>query len=166
MKETALPVPGSHDSNSPQQASRPGSTADPGERDRGRRILVVSTVEHAGDTLGQYTNPEDTIKIVVPAVRQSFLDWLANDQEAFAHAEEVAAETAAALPGHAVGSTAGEADVALAIRDALATFAADEIIVAVRNEGDAGIVEAMATKDAPHKSVEGVPVRFIMVAEA
>ena len=115
---------------------------------------------------GQYTNPDDTIKIVVPAVRQGFLDWLANDQEAFVHAEEVAAETAAALPGHAVGSSAGEADVALAIRDALATFAADEIIVAVRNDDDAGIVESMATKNAPHRSVEGVPVRCVVVSQA
>jgi len=170
MKETPMPVPSPLDAHGLQQgASSPGSIADladpEGGRGPGRRILVVSTVEHAGDTLGQYTNPEDTIMIVVPAVRQSFLDWLANDQKAFAHAEEVAAETAATLPGHAVDSSAGEADVALAIRDALATFAADEIIVAIRNEDDEGIVEAMATKNAPHRSVEGVPVRFITVGE-
>ncbi|WP_411277693.1 hypothetical protein [Gaiella sp.] len=147
MNETAIPAP-------------------EGARDSSRRILVLSTVENAGDKLGQHTGPDDTIKVVVPAVRQGFLDWLANDQEAFAHAEEVAAETAAALPGHAVSSSAGEADVALAIRDALATFAADEIIVAVRSDDDAGIVEQMATKDAPHRSVEGVPIRFIIVNES
>lgn len=163
MNEMAIPVPDPRQ----QQAFSPRSIVDPkGGRDRGRRILVVSTVENAGDKLSQYTNPDDTIKIVVPAVRQGFLDWLANDQEAFAHAEEVAAETAAALPGHAVGSSAGEADVALAIRDALATFAADEIIVAVRNDDDAGIVESMATKNAPHRSVEGVPVRCVVVSQA
>ncbi len=166
MNDTALPVPSPHDTKGQhqQQAFLPRSIVDPkGGRDRGRRILVLSTVENPGDKLGQYTKPEDTIKVVVPAVRQGFLDWLANDQEAFAHAEDVAAETAAALPGHAVSSSAGEADVALAIRDALATFAADEILVAVRNDDDEGIVEHMATKDAPHRSVEGVPIRFIIV---
>lgn len=133
---------------------------------RGRNILVLSTVENAADRLGRFTEPDDTVMVVVPAVRQGFLDWLANDQKAFAHAEEVATETAAALPGHAVRASAGEADVALAIRDALATFAADEIIVAVRNDDDAGIVESMATRNAPQRSVEGVPVRCIVVDEA
>jgi hypothetical protein len=169
MNETAIPVPGPVDADGQQQgqAFLPRSIVDPkGGRDRGRRILVLSTVEVADVELGRYIDPSDTIKVVVPAVRQGFLDWLANDQEAFAHAEEVAAETAAALPGHAVDSRAGEADVGLAIRDALATFAADEIIVAVRNSDDAGIVESMATKDAPSRSVDGVPVRFVIVSEA
>ena len=162
MNEMAIPVPDPRQ----QQAFSPRSIVDPkGGRDRGRRILVVSTVENAGDKLGQYTNPDDTIKIVVPAVRQGFLDWLANDQEAFAHAEHVAAATAATLPGHVVRASAGEADVALAIRDALATFAADEIIVAIRSDEDAGIVESIATKDAPHRSVDGIPVRCIVISE-
>jgi len=167
MNETAVPVPGPHDASGGQQAFLPRSIVDPkGGRHRGRKVLVLSTVEDAAEKLGRYTNPDDTIKVVVPAVRQGFLDWLANDQEAFAHAEEVAAETAAALPGHAVASSAGEADVALAIRDALAVFPADEIIVAVRNDDDAGVVEAMATKDAPHRTVDGVPIRFLIVSEA
>ena len=116
--------------------------------------------------LSGYINPSDTVKVVVPAVRQGLLDWLANDQKAFARAEEVAVETAAALPGHAVRPSAGEADIDLAIRDALATFAADEIIVAVRSDDEAGIVESMATRNAPQRSVEGVPVRCIVVNEA
>lgn len=163
MSGASIPVPSPHDTAGENQAFLPRSIVDPkGGRDRGRKILIVSTVENAGEKLSRYTSPDDTIKVVVPAVRQGFLDWLANDQEAFAHAEEVAAETAAALPGHAVRSSAGEADVALAIRDALATFAADEIIVVIRDDDDAGIVESMATRDTPHRSVEGVPVRCIV----
>lgn len=103
--------------------SLPRSVVDPkGGRDRGRNVLVVSTVESSGELLHQYVSPTDTIKVVVPAVRQGFLDWLANDEGAFSHAEEVAADTAERLPGHSVRSSAGEADVELAIRDALATL--------------------------------------------
>jgi len=165
MTETAIPVPNPDQTRDQNPAFLPRSIVDPkGGRDRGRKLLVVSTVEDAAEQLSRYTEPVDTIKVVVPAVRQSFLDWLANDQKAFAHAEDVAAATAAALPGHSVRSSAGEADVALAIRDALATFAADEIIVAIRSDDDAGIVEAIATKDAPHRSVDGIPVRCIVIS--
>ncbi len=100
----------------------------------------------------------------MPVVRQGILDWLANDQRAFAHAERVAEKTAAQLPGETVEAVAGEADVELAIRDALATFAADEIVIAVRPEAEEGVVEAWATSDAPQRSVNGVPVRLIVVS--
>jgi hypothetical protein len=63
-----------------------------------------------------------------------------------------------------VEAVAGEADVELAIRDALATFAADEIVVAVRPEDEEGLVESKATADAPKRSVNGVPVRLIVIS--
>ena len=145
----------------------PRSVVDPkgGGREGGRNILVVTTVERPGERLHRHIGPDDLVKVVVPAVHQGFLDWLANDQGAFAHAEEIAAETAEQLPGHAVRSSAGEADVELAIRDALATFAADEIIVAVRSDDDAGRVESMATADTPRRSVDGIPVRLVVADE-
>lgn len=129
-----------------------------------RNVLVVSTVEHAEATLRAHIGRADTIKVVVPVVRQSALDWLANDQHAFAHAERVAARVAEELPGETVAAVAGEADVELAIRDALATFAADEIVVAVRPEDEEGLVESRATAGAPTRSVDGVPVRFVVIS--
>ncbi len=171
---TSIPVPNAHDTSPGSEGFLPRSITDPkggrkhgdqGDRGPGRKILVLSTVEDAGDELGRYVGPDDTIEVVVPVVRQSFLDWLANDEAAFAHAEEVADETAATLSGHSVRSSAGEADVALAIRDALATFAADEIIVAIRSDEDAGFVESMASKDTPRRNIDGIPVRCIVVAE-
>ncbi|MBA3246088.1 MAG: hypothetical protein H0T61_13065 [Actinobacteria bacterium] len=99
----------------------------------------------------------------MPAVRQGFLDWLANDQKAFDRAEEAAEQTAEALPGETVEAGAGEANVGLAIRDALATFPADEIVVAVRPEEQEGFVESAATDDAPQHSIDGVPVRFVVI---
>lgn len=130
-----------------------------------RNVLIVSTVEHADDVLRAQVGEADTIKVVVPVVRQGMLDWLANDQAAFGRAEQVAERTAGQLPGETVETAAGEADVGLAIRDALATFPADEIVVAVRPEEEQGLVESSATDTAPQHSVDGVPVRFVVIRD-
>ena len=129
----------------------------------GRNVLVISTVEHADEVLRAHVGEADAIKVVVPVVRQGVLAWLANDQEAFGDAERVAERTADQLPGETVDAVAGEADVGLAIRDALATFPADEIVVAVRPEEEEGFVESIATDSAPHHRLEGVPVRFVVI---
>jgi hypothetical protein len=129
----------------------------------GRNVLVISTVEHADDVLRAHVGEADAIKVVVPVVRQGVLDWLASDQEAFTHAERVAERTAEQLSSETVDAVAGEADLGLAIRDALATFPADEIVVAVRPEEEEGFVESIATDTAPQHSVEGVPVRFVVI---
>ena len=128
-----------------------------------KNVLVVSTVEHADDVLRAHVGEADTIKVVVPVVRQGALDWLANDQKAFDHAEEVAERTADQLPGEAVEAVAGEANVGLAIRDALATFPADEIVVAVRPGDEEGLVESIVTDSAPQDQIEGVPVRTVVI---
>jgi hypothetical protein len=131
----------------------------------GRNVLVVSTVEHADDVLRAHVGEADTIKVVVPVVRQGVLDWLANDQKAFGHAERVAEHTAEQLPGETVDAVAGESNVGLAIRDALATFPADEIVIAVRPDEEAGMVESHATDSAPEHSLEGIPVRYVVIPE-
>jgi len=123
----------------------------------GKNVLVISTVEHADDVLHAHVGEADTIKVVVPVVRQGVLDWLANDQEAIGHAEHVAERTAEQLSGETVDAGAGEADVGLAIRDALATFPADEIVVAVRPEEEEGFIESSATDTAPQHRVEEYP---------
>ena len=129
----------------------------------GRNVLVISTAEHADDVLRAHVGEADAIKVVVPVVRQGVLDWLASDQEAFTHAERVAERTAEQLSSETVDAVAGEADLGLAIRDALATFPADEIVVAVRPEEEEGFVESIATDTAPQHRVEGVPVRFVVI---
>ena len=128
-------------------------------------VLVISTVDHPEDVLRSYVRENDRLKVVVPVVRQGVLDWLANDEKAFTHAENVAEDVAAQLPGETVGAMAGEANVDLAIRDALATFPADEIVVAVRPGDQEGKVESLATANAPTKSVQGIPVRYVVIRE-
>ena len=131
-----------------------------------RNVLVISTVEHADDVLRAHVGDAETIKVVVPVVRQGVLDWLANDQQAIGHAEQVAERTAEQLEGETVEAGAGEPDVGLAIRDALATFPADEIVIAVRPEEEEGFVESSATDTAPQaRQVEGLPVRVVVVGD-
>lgn len=136
--------------------------------DGGRRVLVISTVEHSADALRAAIAPGDTIKVVVPVVRQGILDWLANDERAFGHAQDVALDTAAELPGVTAAAVAGEADLDLAVRDALATFPADEIVIAIHDADRQGVVEAMAVEGSTatsRRNVAGVPLRFVVIAK-
>jgi hypothetical protein len=127
-----------------------------------RNVLVVSTIEGADEVLRRQLGDIERLKVVVPAVRQGVLDWLANDERAFSHAQEEAERTAQALPGETVEARAGEADVELAIRDALATFPADEIVVAVQPEDNTGAGER-ASAERIERVFEGVPVRRVVV---
>jgi hypothetical protein len=131
----------------------------------GKNVLVVTTVEDAENVLQDHLDEGDVIKVVVPVVGQGILDWLASDEQAYGQAKEVAERTGEALPGETVDAVPGEANVGLAIRDALATFPADEIVVAVRPDEEEDIVEKIATEDAPRHSVDGVPVRFVVVVD-
>jgi hypothetical protein len=40
----------------------------------------------------------------------------------------------------------------------------DEIVVVVRREDEEGIVESKATAGAPQRSVDGVPVRLVVIS--
>src|SRR5262245_6586071 len=130
-----------------------------------RNVLVVSTVEHAESALRPHVGDATRIRVVVPVVRQGVLDWLANDEKAFAHAETVAAGVARQLPGETVEAGAGEADVELAIRDALATFDADEIVIAVQPGDEMGVIESRAARNVPDRTVDGIPVRLVVVSD-
>lgn len=129
----------------------------------GRNVLVVSTVEHAESMLrGRLGEDVDEVRVVVPVVKQGFLDWLANDEAAFSDAETEANRLADALPGETVEAAAGEADIQLAIQDALAEFPADEVVVALHPEDEAPFAERLAQSDA-RPSVNGVPLRTVVV---
>jgi hypothetical protein len=130
------------------------------DRPDSRNVLVVSTDKDVGRALAPHLDEKDTVKVIVPVVGQGFLDWLSNDEKAFAHAEGVAGQVADELPGDTVDARAGESDIALAIRDALATFPADEIVVAV--SGDERVVDAIDADDAGvGRRIDGIPVRVV-----
>jgi hypothetical protein len=128
-------------------------------------VLVVTTVEEAEEQLRAWLGDDvDELKVVVPVVKQSIFDWLANDERARAQAEVAAERTAGALPGRTVEALAGEADPALAIQDALATFPADEIVVVTRPEDEATWLEQDAGLEIG--SFLGVPLRRLRVSAA
>jgi hypothetical protein len=130
----------------------------------GRNVLVVEAVEQADEAVRSRLGSDvDEIRVVVPVVRQGFLDWLANDERAASDAEDEAARLADELP-RVVDAGKGEADVMLAIQDALATFDADEIIVALRPDDEAVFAERVAASGL-EPSVDGVPVRAIVVRD-
>ena len=108
----------------------------------------------------------DNVRVVVPVVRQGIVDWIANDEHAFSQAEIVANETAAALPAETMSARAGEADIALAIRDALAQFPADEIVVAVKPAHDELVESIGASTGAAGilgRGIGGVPLRVVVI---
>ena len=130
----------------------------------GRNVLVVSTVGHAEDALRARLGADvDEVRVVVPVVQQGFLDWLANDERAASDAEDEAARLAERLP-EVTDARKGEADVLLAIEDALATFPADEVVVALRPEDEAPFAERVAQDDL-RPSVHGVPVRAVSIRD-
>ena len=130
----------------------------------GRSILVVGAAEHAEGALRARLGKDvDEVRVVVPVVRQGFLDWLANDERAASEAEEEASRLAGELP-HVTDARKGEADVMLAIRDALVEFDADEIVIALHPEEEASFAEGVGTDDL-RPSVDGVPVRAIIVRD-
>ena len=131
----------------------------------GRNVLVVSTVEHGEDVLrARLGDDVDDVMVVVPVVQQGFLDWLANDELAASEAEEAASRLADELP-HVSAARKGEADVLLAIQDALATFDADEVVVALHPEDEAPFAERIARDDL-RPTVHGVPVRAVVIRDA
>jgi hypothetical protein len=145
----------------PDPAAMLPSVVDP-KAAAGRNVLIVSTLPRPAPALARYVSRRDNVRVIVPVIRQGIVDWLANDERAFAEAESVATETGSVLPAERVSARAGESDVALALRDALAQCPADEIIVAVR-QGDDELIESISAASAPGRQIDGVPVHVVAI---
>ncbi|MGL6279105.1 MAG: hypothetical protein ACRC50_06070 [Gaiella sp.] len=108
----------------------------------GRRVLLVSTVELGPDAVAELVGPAAETVVVVPAVEQSRLQWLTNEEdEARDHAASAAAEMAATAPGETTVARAGDPSPLLAIEDALREFDATEVVVVTRTGDDASWLE-------------------------
>ena len=132
--------------------------------ERPRHVLIVSTVELGGAAVTELVGDDAVTMVVVPQVRQSRLQWLANDEDRARHVAQRASERLAAeTPGVTVAAEAGDSDPVLAIEDALARFDADEIVFVTRPEEEATWLEQRAVQDGVAE-VNGVPVRRACVA--
>lgn len=128
------------------------------------RVLIVATVELAEEAVAHLVGPFAETVVVVPTVRQSKLQWLANDDDRARETAQRASERLAeATPGTTIEARAGDSDPVLAIEDALREFAADEILVVTRPEEDAGWLEERASRGRP-ADIGGVPVRRVLLA--
>ena len=106
------------------------------------KLLVVTPEPINADTLrrtlGDEVNGAEVL-VVSPATNQSKLAfWVSDPDDAIAEAKEAETETVANLREADVDAKGdvGESDPAQAIDDALATFAADRIVIFSHPEGD------------------------------
>lgn len=119
-----------------------GGSLGSGQR-AGRKVLVISTVARSAEALREAIGDGvGELRVVVPVVHQSRLQWLANaDDEPREQAEQEAAQIGRELPSQKTESTAGDADPMTAVNDALRDFAADEVVVVTRPNEQAGWLE-------------------------
>jgi hypothetical protein len=104
------------------------------------------------------------VLVISPATNQSPIAfWVSDSDEAIAEAEAAQVETVERLEEEgvdAVGGT-GESEPAVAIQDALATFAADRIVVFSHPDGDRDYREDDGLADAEQRF--GVPLTHALI---
>ena len=105
----------------------------------------------------------DEIRIVAPAAKIGWLDWLTNaEDDARGEAGRAAEQVAQAVGGDArveVDTTSQNTDAGQDVADALRTFPADEIVVLTRAGEDASWLEDEAVRAS--FDAHGVPVRHL-----
>ncbi len=114
-------------------------------------------------TLGEEVEGAEVL-VVSPAGNQSKLAfWVSDSDEAIAEAEEAQTETVERLEEDGVDAAGdtGESEPAVAIEDALATFAADRIVVFSHPESDRDYREDDGLADAEQRF--GVPVMHALI---
>jgi hypothetical protein len=131
-----------------------------------RDVLVITSSEWPvaelrellGDDIGE-------LRVVVPTVRQSRLQWLTNaDDDARERADDAASSIADALPSQETEASAGDPDPVLAVKDALGEFAADEIVVVTRPDEEATWLEE-GSSEAIARALGGIKVTRLVVSD-
>lgn len=135
--------------------------------DNRRNVLVISSVERPVAVLRKALGDNvDELKVVVPAVKQSRLQWLTNaDDDAREEAEDSAASVEEAVPSDDVQAEAGDSDPLQAAEDALADFEADELVVVTRPDEEATWLEEGRAADIEQR-FPGLQVTRLVVSES
>ena len=103
---------------------------------------------------------------MVPAVRQSRLQWLTNaDDDVRERADVAAAEIAEAVPSQTTDASAGDPDPLLAVKDALREFDADEVVVVTRPDEEATWLEE-GSAEAIAEALGGRTVTRLVVSDS
>ena len=133
----------------------------------GKKILALVSEPMSGDALKQAVGSEEAeeaeVLVVAPALNESKVRFWASDPDgSIERAEEVAEETVERMDEEGVDAAGdtGESDPLLALQDALATFAADEIVLCTHSGGERnwleeGVVEEVRARfDTPVRHLE------------
>ena len=131
--------------------------------------VLVLTPEPIDDqvlrsTLGSELEGAEVL-VVSPATNQSKLAfWVSDPDEAIAEAEQAQEETVERLEeaGVDAAGTTGESEPALALQDALATFAAERIVIVTHPEGERDYREDEGLADAEARW--GIPVTHALIS--
>lgn len=125
------------------------------------RIVVVATAPVDRDELAEHVDPTDELVVVVPAVEQSRLDWLANDEDAArGRAQELGEAVAAEAPADAESIEVKPDSASQAVLDAIAEHDPDRVVAVVREGEDATWLE---DADWIPAALGGVPVARVDV---
>lgn len=122
------------------------------------RIVVVSSSQIERGVLAEVVSAEDELYVVVPAVGQSHLQWLANDEGAArAEAREVGESVGRAAPAEPAGVEVKPDSPGQVVLDAIAEHQPDRIVVALREGEEATWLEEGGLDELP-REIDGIPV--------
>jgi hypothetical protein len=125
------------------------------------RVVVVSSTEVDPAVLSDHLDPEDELHVVVPAVEQSRLEWLANDEDrARRRAEEVGETIAERAPAERASVDVKSDVPSQAVLDSIAEHNPDRILLVLRDGEDASWLEEGELDHVPGH-IAGVPVTRI-----
>jgi hypothetical protein len=127
------------------------------------RVVVVSSSEVDPGVLADHVGPDDELIVVAPAVEQSRLAWLTNDEgDARRRAEEVGDSVAYDAPADAARVEVKPDSPSQAVLDAIAEHNPDRIIVVLRTGEDATWLEEGELAEMPGR-IAGVPVTRVAI---
>ena len=125
------------------------------------RIVVVATSPVDRDALAEHVEPSDELVVVAPAVEQSRLDWLTNDEGAARGQARAVGETVAAeAPTDAESIEVKPDPPSQAVLDAIAEHDPDRVVAVVREGEDATWLE---DGDRIPSELGGVPVTLVRI---
>ena len=127
------------------------------------RVVVISSSEIEPGVLSEVVSADDELHIVVPAVEQSRLQWLANDEgDAREDAAAVGESVATAARGEPSSVDVKPDPPRQVVLDAIAEHQPDRIVVALRDGEEATWLEDGELDELP-REIDGIPVTPIRI---
>jgi hypothetical protein len=127
------------------------------------RVVIVASSEVLKDALADEIAPEDDVRIVMAAVDQSRVRWLANDEdEARAEAQQAGEAIGRAAPADPSNIQVKPELPSQLVLDAIAEHHPEKIVLALREGEEASWLE-QGELDALPSEVAGIPVVHVKV---